>query len=510
LRPLSFAPLAVLAAFLTLLVLQMDKLATDPGLGWHLKTGELIWQSGAIPRSDPFLAGPVRPWVCDQWLADLILYLVYQVGSWPLLSLLATVLFLAPFLIVLPGVMKSAGASALATTAVLLCAVKLSTLHFVLRPLLFSFPLFAIVFRVLWRTRTHLRAGESAPRSVWLLPFLFMLWANLHPSFPLGLALLAGCIFCELADPLLLDRPTPSERGLRTVCIIFLLCLAASFINPFGPALHQSILSLGGSDYFMKLHNEWRGLDIATPAGSLFLVLGALSAFTLLITGGRTLGWGSFELLLLLSLGLALRSARLMPYTAMLSALPLAQILSSLRSAPLWRRVPPTSRLPAALQTLEDREQRGYSLPAVTCVGIFAVFTAVAVSGRLPLYRGELGPPRTRFPAEALDVLLSQPAAPTPLTVLNTTDWSGYITWRGYPRLKPVTDDRNVLLGEAHYRAFFEVVSLGGDFEGYLKAHNVDLLLLHSESALARVLRREGRHSVLHADALATVFKVRE
>ncbi len=509
LRPLSVAPLAVAIAFLTLLVLQMDKLATDPGLGWHLKTGEVIWTTGSIPRVDPFLAGPSRPWVCDQWLADLIFHSIFLLGSWPLLYLFATFLFISPFLVLLPNLMSRSGASAIATTFVALCALKLSTLHFVLRPLLFSFPMLALVLRAVWRARSHLRTGEAVPRSLWLLPPLFAVWANLHPSFPLGLALLAGCIFCELADPFLFDRPRPPERQLRVFCLIFLLCLAATFVNPFGVALHQSILSLGGSQYFMTLHNEWRGLDLASPAGSLLLLLGAIAGFILLVTGGRTLGWGSFELVLLLSVGCALRSARLMPYAAILSAAPLAQLLTTIRSAGFWRHVPPNSRLRDVASRLEEREQSGYSLPALAGVGFFALLTWYLATGRVLFQSGELGPPSKLFPTAAVDAVLEGASQAPPRTVLNTTDWSGYITWRGFPHLKPVVDDRNVLLGEGFYRSFFEIASLGGDLEGYLQAHDVDLMILHADSALARVLRREGRYRVLHSDSLAVVFATR-
>ena len=197
-----------------------------------------------------------------------------------------------------------------------------------------------------------------------------------------------------------------------------------------------------------------------------------------------------------------------MPYAAILSAGPLTQLFASIQSAGVWRWVRPGSALLGVTRAVEQRERGGYSLAWCTLVGCVLLAASIGATRRLPLYNGEIGPPSQIFPTTAVNVLLSRTSPDDTVTVLNTADWSGYLTWRGYPKLKPVIDDRNTLLGEAFYRRFYEVVTLGGDLPAYLAEHRVRFLLLHSDSALARVLKAEGRYPVVHQDPLAVVFEV--
>ena len=45
----------------------------DGDTGWHIRTGELILQSGTVPRLDPFsFSRPDQTWFAWEWLADVI------------------------------------------------------------------------------------------------------------------------------------------------------------------------------------------------------------------------------------------------------------------------------------------------------------------------------------------------------------------------------------------------------------------------------------------------------
>ena len=59
----------------------------DPGIGWHLRNGEVISTTFEIPRSDPFLS-EARPWVNNQWLGDVLLHQLYTIAGWPGLQLI--------------------------------------------------------------------------------------------------------------------------------------------------------------------------------------------------------------------------------------------------------------------------------------------------------------------------------------------------------------------------------------------------------------------------------------
>src|SRR2546422_3908095 len=58
----------------------------DPDLWWHLANGRLIITTGMIPHVDLYsFSAAGQPWVMHEWLADLMMYLLYQLGGLPLL-----------------------------------------------------------------------------------------------------------------------------------------------------------------------------------------------------------------------------------------------------------------------------------------------------------------------------------------------------------------------------------------------------------------------------------------
>ncbi|MEO6575951.1 MAG: hypothetical protein ABIP89_19010, partial [Polyangiaceae bacterium] len=83
----SLKMLLFLSAASTIVFEQSVGFASDPGVGWHLKTGQWILEHKAVPLIDPFLGGPTRAWVCDQWLSDALLFLLYRAGSYSLIYL---------------------------------------------------------------------------------------------------------------------------------------------------------------------------------------------------------------------------------------------------------------------------------------------------------------------------------------------------------------------------------------------------------------------------------------
>src|SRR5262245_2930042 len=55
----------------------------DADMWWHLRTGEYILQHG-IPREDVFsFTVPDHEWITHEWLSQVFMWLVYQVGGFP-------------------------------------------------------------------------------------------------------------------------------------------------------------------------------------------------------------------------------------------------------------------------------------------------------------------------------------------------------------------------------------------------------------------------------------------
>ena len=65
---LLFVALLALLAFTGLSV----RLLGDAGIGWHIRTGQLILASHEIPRVDPFSSMAGQPWFAWEWLYDVV------------------------------------------------------------------------------------------------------------------------------------------------------------------------------------------------------------------------------------------------------------------------------------------------------------------------------------------------------------------------------------------------------------------------------------------------------
>src|SRR5580658_9684484 len=61
-----FVVLLGLVAFTSLSV----RLLGDAGIGWHIRTGQLILATHEIPRVDPFSSTAGQPWFAWEWLYD--------------------------------------------------------------------------------------------------------------------------------------------------------------------------------------------------------------------------------------------------------------------------------------------------------------------------------------------------------------------------------------------------------------------------------------------------------
>src|SRR5271170_4596276 len=70
----------MLASLLAMLgVLTVRGRFNDPDMWWHLKTGEVIWTTHAIPTTDLFsYTTNHHAWIPHEWLSELLIYGAYR------------------------------------------------------------------------------------------------------------------------------------------------------------------------------------------------------------------------------------------------------------------------------------------------------------------------------------------------------------------------------------------------------------------------------------------------
>src|SRR5258708_6605208 len=75
-------PVMVAATLIVLTVLTVQSRFNDPDLWWHLKTGEIIWTTHTIPRTDLFsFTTNNHEWTAHEWLSQVTLYAAWRFGG---------------------------------------------------------------------------------------------------------------------------------------------------------------------------------------------------------------------------------------------------------------------------------------------------------------------------------------------------------------------------------------------------------------------------------------------
>jgi hypothetical protein len=213
LRIHDLTPLAVLRGSLAMVAIAAGTYGvTDTDIWGHLRFGLDTLARRALPLVDPYSFTSTQPWVNHEWLSQVFLALAYSLGGLPLLTALRAGVVAAFLLLVYDSLRRTAWP--LRDVLVLATVLVASSLSRSVRPQLFSLPLYALTL-----------AGLS--RDAWWLPMVFVVWANLHGGWMLGLGAVTIWTLCQ-----------PSAKRLARLGA----CALATLVNPYGLGLWWSLL----------------------------------------------------------------------------------------------------------------------------------------------------------------------------------------------------------------------------------------------------------------------------
>ncbi len=152
-------------------------------LGRHLENGRLVFsQPDLLFKNFYSYTEPDQRFVNHHWLGGVIFYVVYLVGGFNLLSIFNILLALAVFLSFFKLAYKRAGfylPAIISLPAILLFSERVE-----IRPEIFSYLFLALTW-LIWESERF-----SSKKKILILLPLFILWANIHIYFFLGLALI--------------------------------------------------------------------------------------------------------------------------------------------------------------------------------------------------------------------------------------------------------------------------------------------------------------------------------
>jgi hypothetical protein len=466
-----------LTAILTAVPLFFIKnvLLSDPDIWWHVRTGQWIVQNLAVPHADPFSSATLgRPWVDYCWIFDLGSYWVVAhfglAGIIWFQTLMRVVVAAALFSLVrtlTPSFWKAVGLTGLGTVAMLWVLQP--------RPGAISVLFFILELHILISARKD-------PRLLWILPALFVLWANIHIEFITGLFVLGVICLEPLLDWLLRTTPegkTSIDLYQPKLWTIFAASSVAVLVNPYGYKLIGNVLQYARDAKVYDVISEFHAM--------LFRTYNDWSVLALLMIGCFAFGrirpfrpvWA---LLLAWSAWMGFRSMREVWLVAILAII-VAAILGH-------------------EQIAEPAKKLGLSLRAAVsfavCIVLLAGASVWPFSSQLLLRQVAAS-----FPVGAA-AYIRQNHLQGPL--LNELSWGGFLIF-AVPGVPVSMDGRTNVHSQDEILSSIRLWSGEPGWQHRPEIESANLVISDRSWSLARLLRGDPRFRIAYEDETTVLFE---
>jgi hypothetical protein len=500
-----------IALFLAVVGFGPRLMNVDGDLGRHITIGEYILTTRIIPTRDIFshtMTG--QPLTPHEWLAQVILSLIYRLGGLNGVVWFCALLIAVTFTLMYRQALQRSGVILVALGMAILGAATAS-LHWLARPHIFT-----ILLVVLWVAELErIRGGELT--TWWRLPILMLLWVNLHGAFIAGFVIWGIYLIGGFLDQIALKAEMGSSSGVEnqvvslgsagnrfrpggkrtTLYLVYAgaLSLLVTLINPSGTHLWTTSIGYIRNRYLVDHTAEYLSPNFHELSTWPFLLMLVISIMLLGLRRKRL----SYTDLFLLGAwsAMGLYSTRNIPLYAVLAVPVLAEALAA--------EVKTISFL-KGLQGLQDRllvVER--SLVGLVWPLIFVILIALALSGGATLdFQGQGNQflPDV-FPVEAVDWLKLNPPEGEGF---NYFTWGGYQLYRWWPEKRVFIDGQTDFYGEAFTRQYHQVISLAEGWEAVLEDYQVAWVLMPPEEALIQALRASEAWREAYADDTAVVM----
>jgi len=478
-----------------------QKLLGDAGIGWHIRTGELMLTTRSVPRVDSFSSTmDGKPWYAWEWLYDVLVGAIHHTAGLNGVVFFSAVLIALTFAFVFRMLLARGGNVGIAVVMLLL-AVSASSIHFLTRPHILSW-----LFSLIWFAALDgFEADGKSRRLIWL-PVIMLVWVNLHGGFLVGFVLQGIYLIAAWAR-----KPDGTSTGrdvlsrTRPLLMTGVLMLVATFANPYGYKLHVHIYRYLSDRFLMNHIDEFLSPNFHGLPQKCFAVLLLLTIVGVAV--GRTHLRTSQVLVVCFAVYTGLYASRNIPVSSMLLVLITAPVLSTGtrewvgNSAMVRQGLARWQDFGARMRATESR-LRGHA---------WAILVVV-LGMWICLHQGRLGS-RTvmnasfdgkRLPAQAID-FLARNHVREPVFCPDT--WGGYLIYRLYPRTRVVVDDRHDLYGAEFLKKYLRLVRGEEEWDRALSEMQANWVLVPKVSALASLLEEAPGWKNVYHDETAVLFQ---
>lgn len=371
-------------------------IAQDPDFGWHYQFGQLVTTTGKIPMNDPFsYTMPSYHFVDHEWITDILLANVYNwFGMLPLIEGFA-LLGICALVIVSKGTEQR-------RIGMPLFLIGGTLFEFMgIRPQIITWVLLAVLASIIWQKNLWQR---------WrlYLPLLFLLWANIHGGFAIGIVVLSIFVIGQTIE---------KRRIEKTNLVVLFLSLITTLVNPYGYHLWIEVLKSMMDTSLRWSIQEWYPAIYFTNIA--FWIYATLSFFLLIRYRQKFSMTTIFLYCFLLLSGLA--SMRNIPIFVIVSFFPTLQAIRYL------------SEEAEKHMYGKERFAKSYVGFTLICLFLFLPQLGAFLYGTYVLHEGQ-----NSSPAGAVTYLQNKPPQQN---IFSSYDWGGYLVWQ-LPEKKVFVDGR--------------------------------------------------------------------
>lgn len=389
--------------------------AITQDLGRHIKTGEIILETKQIPNINLYsYTYPEFPFINHHWLSEVVFYLVTHTTGFNGLLVFSTGIVVFSFGLMVWYSLRFK--NILATTIVSFFYLQILFERTDVRPEIFSFLFLSLFVVILYSFRTRFT------KWIFLLPFLELIWVNMHIYFPIGVL----TIGLFLVDAIIKNRKNLFTPHTKTLIFIFALSSLSTICNPQG---------IQGALYPLTVFNNY-GYQIEENQNIFFLWS---------YSQKPTILYFSFTLLLLsITLFVNTLKTKLIDWLLVLVFSLLAVL--SIRNFPLFVFA---TFIPASYVLSKTLDRFSFHKPKMLTVTVFILLCLFVWSGTQLVNRFGFGFGIPTGATNGIDFLQNEKIQGS---LFNNFDIGSYMEYRLYPEQKVFVDGRP----EAYPKEFFE------------------------------------------------------
>jgi hypothetical protein len=412
----------------------------DPDFGWHITTGQLIADSG-IPKTDPFsYTMSSFPWVEHAWLSDYLMNIGYQRIGLSGLAVVFAVMAAA-------AIWVANGSKRLAwiEVPIFFGMGELLSVSGV-RPQVSDWLFSAIVIYLLYQEKRWQKWR-------WMVLLVFVLWANLHGGFVIGLGVVGMAVVLKAWE----RRRWDWLDGL-----VVLGAVGATLVNPYGVRLWWEVWQTFSDGNLRWNIIEWQPFFMNVEFGypMLMTLLGFLTVRY----------WRAIERWKLVVVGVlflaGLASIRNIPISMLMAFALMRETMEKFYGEFKKDRVQ------------LDRANSVYKILICVAAMIFVLEVWMSVRGMKTV--------ENMYPVQAVEFLKGQPSSGR---LFSEYDWGGYLIWK-LPGEKLFVDGRMPVWrwespdpAESNW-AFTDYLKIEkGEYKPFFEQYGVRTVLLKTDTS---------------------------